>query len=1507
MKVAERTLYTPEMEHDSCGIGFVADLKGRKTYKIIKDALTMLENMEHRGACGCDPDSGDGAGILFQLPHDFFVKEARKLNFELPEFTKYGVGVVFFPADEEARGVCKKMLNDHAAKLGLKVLGYREVPVNRDGIGKTALAYEPKIEQIFVEPLSEELFEEGALERKLFVLRNYTSHQIEQKFRETSHEFYIASFSTKVIIYKGQLRTVQVMSYFLDLQNEELTSALALVHSRFSTNTFPKWKLAQPFRYMAHNGEINTIRGNVNKMKSKEAMMSSNLFSNEELDMLLPVCDAANSDSANLDSLVELLSLGGRSLPHVMMMLIPEAWQDNKAMSATKKAFYKYHASMMEPWDGPASVCFSDGKIVGATLDRNGLRPSRFCVTDDDIVILASEAGALPVDPAKIVSKGRLQPGKMIVVDLEKGKLFMDEEIKEQIAGSKPYGDWIIANRIKLRELPAPENAQVVLDKETLLARQQLYGYTSEDLKVILGPMAISRTEPVGSMGADTPLAVLSKRSQHLSYYFKQLFAQVTNPPIDPIRERMVMSLFTRIGNSLNILSETPEHCKQIHISQPVLSLKMFKKLKNQEVFGYRCQVLQAKFSAKGEAGDLEAGVEALCKSAEQAVKLGYNVLVISDRINDEAFAPIPTLLATASVQHHLIKKRLRTKTGIIVEAGDAWETHHFATLVGYGASAIYPYLAFESLVSLKEEGKLPESLDIEQAIENYIYAIGYGLLKIMSKMGISTLQSYQGSQIFEALGISKDVIDKCFTGTISRIEGISFDGIAKEVLCRHSVAHKYDKEKGKRLDLGGFYQWKRTGEYHLLNPDTIHLLQYSTRRNDYSLYKKYANLINDQTRNACTLRGLFEFKDRKSIPLDEVEPKEAILKRFATGAMSFGSISHEAHTTLAIAMNRIGAKSNSGEGGEDEIRYEKKENGDWERSAIKQVASGRFGVNSYYLANADELQIKVAQGAKPGEGGQLPGHKVDEWIGRVRNSTPGVGLISPPPHHDIYSIEDLAQLIFDLKNANREARINVKLVSEAGVGTIAAGVAKAKADVILIAGCDGGTGASPISSIRHAGVPWELGVAEAHQTLVKNNLRSRVTLQTDGMLRTGRDIAIAALLGAEEWGVSTAALIVEGCIMMRKCHLNTCPVGIATQNPELRALFSGEVDHVVNLFTFLAEDLREIMAELGFRTVNEMIGQADILKVREEKDHWKLHTLDLSPIIARQPAAADVGLYRQMDQDHEMGNILDWKLIEAAKATLESGDPVEASFNIVNTDRATGTMLSYEISSKYKKGGLPIGSMDFKFRGSAGQSFGAFAAPGLRLELEGEANDYFGKGLSGGELIVFPDRVSKFVASDNIIIGNVALYGATLGNAYINGLAGERFAVRNSGAIAVVEGVGDHGCEYMTGGTVVVLGETGKNFAAGMSGGMAYIFDEKQEFESNCNTASVDLDPLDSDDLLLLSQLIRDHVKNTGSKLAQNILDNWEKSISSFIKVMPKEYKAVLEKRKKSQQVVNV
>ncbi len=1493
----EQTLYTPEMEHDSCGIGFIANLRGIKSNKIIADALSMLENMEHRGACGCDPDSGDGAGILIQKPHLFFEAQCRLLNIKLPAENAYGAGIVFLPSNDEQYKQCKLLLQAHAYELGLDILGYREVPVNKEGIGKTALLAEPKMEQIFI--AATEAMTEDELERKLFVFRNYTSHQIQKLLHDSIHEFYIASLSCNVIIYKGQLRTVQVGTYFPDLHEPLFQSAIALIHSRFSTNTFPKWKLAQPFRYIAHNGEINTIRGNVNKMKTKEALMSSNLFSRKELDMLLPICDASNSDSANLDSLVELLVLGGRSLPHVMMMLIPEAWQDNTTMSATKKAFYQYHASLMEPWDGPASVCFTDGKMVGATLDRNGLRPSRYCITNDGFVVMASEAGALPIDPAKIVFKGRLQPGKMLIADLEAGRVLEDEEIKEQVASLKPYGEWIKEHRLKLKDLPHVGNYEQLLDEETLVQRQQLYGYTTEDLKVILAPMAESAKEPIGSMGDDTPIAVLSQRSQHLSFYFRQLFAQVTNPPIDSIRERMVMSLFTRIGISLNLLAETPEHCKQIHISQPVLTKERFEKLKQQQKHGYRCKVLHAVIDIDSATGSLEKGIDKLCLAAEKAIEEGFNILIISDKIRDRYQAPMPTLLATGAVHHHLIRQRIRTRAGIIVEAGDAWETHHFATLIGFGASAVHPYLALETILSLKKKGLIASHITNEQAADNYIYGIGYGLLKIMSKMGISTLQSYQGSQIFEALGISSAVISKCFAGTISRIEGMTFDGIAKEMLTRHQLSFESIAGKTKRLDVGGLYQWKRNGEVHLFNPDTIHLLQNSTRRNDYQLYKKYAAHINDQTQKSYTLRGLFEFKERDAIPLDEVEPKENILKRFATGAMSFGSISHEAHATLAIAMNRIGAKSNSGEGGEDESRFTRRPDGEWERSAIKQVASGRFGVSSYYLANADELQIKMAQGAKPGEGGQLPGHKVDEWIGRVRNSTPGVGLISPPPHHDIYSIEDMAQLIFDLKNANRYARINVKLVSEAGVGTVAAGVAKAKADVILISGCDGGTGASPISSIKHAGVPWELGVSEAHQTLVKNDLRSRVVLQTDGQIRTGRDIAIAALLGAEEWGVSTAALVVQGCIMMRKCHLNTCPVGIATQDPELRRMFTGDPQHVVNLFHFLAEDLRENMALLGFRTVDEMIGQSDILRVRENSTHWKLNSLNLSPIITKMAAPVNTGLYKQREQDHEMNHVLDWELIKAAGPALNEIKSVQASFPIKNTDRATGTMLSYEISSKFKGQGLPEASLHFNFRGSAGQSFGAFAAPGLRLELEGEANDYVGKGLSGGQLIIYPDRLSRFPAAENIIIGNVALYGAISGEAYIHGFAGERFAVRNSGAKAVVEGVGDHGCEYMTGGTVVILGDTGRNFAAGMSGGVAYVYDFHKNFKEKCNAASIDFDPIEADDVQLLQEMIQKHIKFTGSGLATSIISNWDKAVKHFIKVMPQEYKAVLQKKK--------
>ena len=1491
-------LYRPSFEHDSCGIGFIANINGVKTNQVLSDSLTMLENMEHRGGKGSSPKTGDGAGVLLQIPHDFFIEESSRLGFALPDSGKYGVGMVFFPRNKKVMSACRELLRKNIKELGFELLGYRPVPVDHSVPGPGAAEVEPTIEQVFVKA-KDDAWDGDAFERKLFVLRNYTSHLIARDIKGSNHEFYIPSFSARTIIYKGQLRTEQLRQYFYDLQDERLTTALALVHSRFSTNTFPNWKLAQPFRYIAHNGEINTIRGNVNKMKSKEALFKSTLFTDEELKMLLPITNPDGSDSANLDALVEMLVLSGRSLPHVLMMLVPEAWQDNKLMDPHRKAFYKYHASMMEPWDGPAALVFTDGNRIGATLDRNGLRPLRYCVTRTGRVIAASEAGALQVNPKEILEKGRITPGKMLMVDLIKGKVLGDDVVKRTVYEGKPYYHWIIENRLRLRLEPEQESFKETFDEKTLAQRQNAYGFTSEDIKTIITPMAASGYEAIGSMGDDTPHAVLSKESRHLSNYFKQHFAQVSNPPIDPIRERLVMSLFTRIGVSLNVLEETPQHTNQIHIQQPVLLNSDLEKLKHLPAHGFEYAVIKSVFKADGKPGRLEEGLKKICTEAEKAVRDGKKIVVISDKAISADYAPIPSMMAIGAVHHSLIEKRVRTLTGLLVEAGDVWEVHHFATIIGYGASAINPYMAFETIHSLNAEGALTKSMTDDEAFVNYQKAIGNGLLKVMSKMGISTLQAYQSSQIFEALGIGSDVIEKCFRGTTSRIEGLSFDDIAKEVLVRHQLAFK---NKKKELPVGGIYQWKRRGEKHLFSPEIIHLLQYATKSNNYDLYKKYSEKINDQVNDTLTFRGLFEFKKRNPIAIDEVEPVEEITKRFATGAMSFGSISHEAHTTLAIAMNRIGGKSNSGEGGEDEIRFEKKENGDWERSATKQVASGRFGVTSYYLTNADELQIKMAQGAKPGEGGQLPGHKVDDWIGRVRHSTPGVGLISPPPHHDIYSIEDLAQLIYDLKNANRQARINVKLVSQAGVGTVAAGVAKAKADAILISGGDGGTGASPISSVRHAGLPWELGLAEAHQTLVKNNLRSRVTLQTDGQIRTGKDIAIATMLGAEEWGVATAALVVEGCIMMRKCHLNTCPVGIATQDSELRKLFTGNPDHVVNFFIFLAQELREVMASLGFRTINEMVGRSDVLRVRQDVDHWKIKKLDLSPILHRETAQDGVGLYKQIEQDFELEKVLDWKLLEFARPALDDGEQVERKFNICNTDRSTGALLSNEISKKYKGKGLPEDAIQYSFKGSAGQSFGAFVAPGVTFTLEGEANDYFGKGLSGGKLIVYPDKESSFKAEDNIIIGNVAFYGATSGEAYIRGQAGERFCVRNSGVKAVVEGVGDHACEYMTGGRVVVLGKTGRNFAAGMSGGIAYVFDPEHNLEKLTNHDMVELEGMEDEDRMEVKTLIEKHFQYTKSDPAEWILENWNEAGKLFVKVMPRDYKAVLLKHKSVQ-----
>ncbi|NCI45946.1 glutamate synthase large subunit [Sediminibacterium soli] len=1491
-------LYDPSYERDACGIGFVANIKGNKSHDYISDALTVLENMEHRGACGCESNTGDGAGIMLQIPHEFFFDECLKLGVHLPSFGKYGVGFLFFPKEIRLREECRAIFNRSAEKLGLEILTYRKVPVNKEDIGQTALSVEPCMEQVFV-TCPDAITNPDDFERKLFVLRNYASHTIRNTVRQDEIGFYISSLSYKTIIYKGQLTSMQVRNYFPDLSDKRMVSAFGLVHSRFATNTFPSWKLAQPFRYIAHNGEINTLQGNLNWLRTSEKGFTSPYFTKEEMDMLLPIVTGGQSDSACLDNMIELLTLTGRSLPHVMMMLIPEAWDGNEQMDPVKKAFYEFHACMMEPWDGPASISFTDGRMIGATLDRNGLRPSRYTVTHDDRVIMASETGVLPIDPSLVKEKGRLQPGKMFVVDMEQGRIISDEELKQSICSQKPYAEWLNKYKIRLEELPEPRVMFTHLEHEQVFKYQKAFGYSTEDLDTIIAPMAIDGKEPIGSMGTDVPLAVLSDQPQHLSSYFKQLFAQVTNPPIDPIRERMVMSLATFAGSNGNLLVEDPLACHSVALKHPVLNNHELEQIRSIDTGIFQAKTLQTYFRADGKPGSLKAGLDRLCRYATDAVEDGFEVVILTDRAIDSDHAPIPSLLATAAVHHHLIRKGYRGQVGIIVEAGDVWEVHHFACLLAFGATAINPYLALSSIRDMRLDGKMQTDLDPEYLKKNYIKAVNEGLLKVFSKMGISTLQSYQGAQIFEIIGLNRSVVDQYFTGATSRIQGMGLDEIAKETLSKHFFAFSRKELPVDRLPVGGVYQWKRKGEFHLFNPQTIHLLQHATKSNDYTSFKKYSRLVNDQAEKACTLRSQFRFKhNRPSLSIDEVEPAENIYRRFATGAMSFGSISWEAHTTLAVAMNRLGGKSNTGEGGEDEIRYQPLANGDSMRSAIKQVASARFGVTSYYLTEADELQIKMAQGAKPGEGGQLPGHKVDDWIGKTRHATPGVGLISPPPHHDIYSIEDLAQLIFDLKNANRAARINVKLVSKAGVGTIAAGVAKAKADVVLVSGHDGGTGASPISSIKHAGLPWELGLSESHQTLVRNKLRSRVVLQADGQMKTGRDIAIATLLGAEEWGVATAALIVEGCIMMRKCHLNTCPVGVATQDPELRKRFTGDPDHVVNFFRFITEELREIMAELGFRTINEMIGQVENLEMRDDIHHWKYGQLDLSAILYKEPASAETGLYKQEEQDHGISDVLDWKLLKAAQAAINNGQRVAASFPIKNTDRTVGTILSNEITKKYKAEGLPEDTIHFTFNGTAGQSFGAFNTKGVTLELEGDANDYFGKGLSGAKLIVYPSKQASFVPEENILIGNVAFYGATSGEAFIRGKAGERFAVRNSGARVVVEGVGDHGCEYMTGGLAVILGGTGRNFAAGMSGGIAYVYDVRSRFEQNCNTEMVDLDPLDQEDARTLNDMITKHYAYTGSTVAKFLLDDFENQLKHFIKVFPRDYKKVMSER---------
>ena len=1487
-------LYDPRYEHDACGIGFVADVAGRKSHDIVLKGVQILINLTHRGACGCDPQTGDGAGILIQIPHAFFQRECSRIGFELPAPGEYGVGMAFLPVDPHERILCEGILERIAGEEGLTVLGWRDTPLNGNAIGRLARATQPYIEQIFIKRGPE--MDQDALERKLYVVRKRAENAVAASDYKEKGFFYLPSLSSRTIIYKGLLLAPQITDFYKELLDAEVTSALCLVHQRFSTNTFPSWQLAHPYRYICHNGEINTLRGNINWMYARQSVLASPLFG-EDIKKLLPIIAPGGSDSAMLDNAVELLTLAGRSLPHVMAMLIPEAWEHDTTMPEDVKAFYEYHASLMEPWDGPADVAFTDGRIIGAKLDRNGLRPGRYLVTNSGLVIMASEAGVLPVKPEEVRMKGRLAPGRMLLVDTEQKRLISDEEVKKQLAARRPYAKWIRENQITLDHLPAPTNVQPT-DHKTILMRQRAFGYTDEDLKTILQPSAIKGEEPVGSMGIDTPLACLSDKPQLLFNYFKQTFAQVTNPAIDPIREDLVMSLNTYIGCEGNILDETPKNSHTLKLRHPIISNWRLEKLRSVKWGDFLATTLSTLFRARNGDHELEKAVEDLCARASQAVKERYTLLILSDRGVDRDFAPIPSLLALSAVHNHLIREKTRNQVALIVESGEPREVMHFALLLGYGASAVNPYLAIETLEDLYKSGHFGTEYPWDKIFKSYMKATDKGLLKTFSKMGISTLQSYQGAQIFEAIGLNRALVERYFTGTASRIEGVSMDVLAREALMKHEFAMQAPSESETELRVGGEYQYRLRGERHLINPLTVSKLQHAVRQSKPETFREFADIVNQQNREFQMLRGMFDFKPAgEPVPIEDVEPAAEIVKRFATGAMSFGSISKEAHETLAIAMNRIGGKSNTGEGGEDEVRFVPDANGDLRRSAIKQVASARFGVTTNYLVNADDLQIKIAQGAKPGEGGQLPGHKVDQVIARVRHSIPGVGLISPPPHHDIYSIEDIAQLIHDLKNVNPKARVSVKLVAEAGVGTVAAGVAKAHADVILISGYDGGTGASPISSIRHAGVPWELGLSETQQILVLNDLRSRVRLQVDGKLMTGRDVAVAALLGAEEFGFSTAPLISMGCIMMRKCHLNTCPVGVATQDPELRKKFTGQPEHVINFLFFVAEDLRQIMAELGFRTLNEMVGRVDCLAQREDVTHWKAKGIDLSAVLYDPPVPSHVGRRQMIAQDHGLEKALDYKLIEMAQEAIENRTPVSFSLPIRNVHRTVGTMLSGEIARRYGSDGLPDDTIQVHFTGCAGQSFGAFLAKGVTLTLEGDGNDYVGKGLSGGRLVIYHPRKSEFVPEENILVGNVCLYGATSGEAFFAGMGGERFAVRNSGATAVVEGVGDHGCEYMTNGLVVVLGRTGRNFAAGMTGGIAYVLDNYNDFSSvKCNHTEVDLEPVSNQkDIEKLHELIARHAELTGSPQAKWILENWDATLPKFIKVFPHEYKRVL------------
>ena len=1487
-------LYDPQREHDACGIGFVADIKGRPSHRIIEQGVEVLVNLTHRGACGCDPDTGDGAGLLLQVPHDFFIKQAAKLGFALPPQGQYGVGMVFVSPHPGRGREALRMVEETAEAEGLRVIAWRRVPTNSRAIGWQARETEPHVYQVFVEQSGEPRLSGDAWERKLFIFRKRTEQEAKTRQLE---RYYPATLSSRTICYKGLLLAPQIFDYYPDLGDSDFRSGVALIHQRFSTNTFPTWERAHPFRYLAHNGEINTLRGNANWMRAREATLQSKLFG-ADVEKIKPIIDETGSDSTQIDNALEVLIQSGRSIAHSFMMLIPEAWSSHAHMEGYKKEFYEFHATMMEPWDGPASIVFTDGRFVGGSLDRNGLRPSRYTVTYDDLVVMASETGVMPrIPPASVRAKGRLQPGRMFLVDMRQGRIIRDEEIKERIATRKPYGDWLRKHLIDLGDLPAAASVRTT-DFETLLQRQRSFGYTLEHQRIVLAPMARSGEEPVGSMGVDIPLACLSERPQLLFSYFKQLFAQVTNPAIDSIREELVMSTVTYVGPQGNMFDEKPEYAHVVKVPLPVLDNAKLEKLRGlgpSVRFGSR--TIRTTFPAADGPPGLGPALDRICAEAEEAADIGASVLILSDRCVDERNAPIPSLLACAAVHHHLIRRAKRSKVGIVVESGEPREVMHFCLLIGYGANAVNAYLAYETIEAMHAHRQLEDpSLSVAKAHYNFEKAIRKGVLKVMSKMGISTVQSYHGAQIFEAIGLARDVVDKYFTGTTSQIEGVNLETLASEALENHRYAYQPLAEDSIELQVGGEYQFRLRGEKHLINPETVAGLQQAVRANHWPTFEKYSSTVNDLNRQLCTLRGLFDLKEAdEPVPLDEVEPAAAIVTRFCTGAMSFGSISAEAHETLARAMNRIGGRSNTGEGGEDPARY-----GDDRRSKIKQVASGRFGVTSLYLANADELQIKIAQGAKPGEGGQLPGHKVDDTIAWLRHSTPGVGLISPPPHHDIYSIEDLKQLIFDLKNSNPEANVSVKLVSEVGVGTVAAGVSKGKADLVLISGHDGGTGASPVSSIRHAGTPWELGLSETQQVLVMNDLRGRIRVQVDGKLQTGRDVVIGALLGADEFGFSTMPLIAMGCIMMRKCHLNTCPVGIATQNPELRKKFEGTPEHVINFFFFIAQQVREFMARLGFRRFNDMIGKVDRLDVREAVNHFKSKGLDFAKVFFDPPVDRAVARYHSEAQDHGLEAQIDNRLIELCRPALEDRTPVEFAYDLRNTDRTVGTMLSHELTKRHGADGLADSCIKIHFKGSAGQSFGAWACKGMTLLVRGDANDYFGKGLSGGRLVISPPAGSSFVFEENIIIGNVSFYGATGGHAFINGMAGERFCIRNSGAQVVVEGVGDHGCEYMTNGCAVILGECGRNFAAGMSGGIAYVLDERGDFEERClQNANVDLDPFDAPaDIELVRGLIEQHVACTRSPKGQWVLEHWPSMVPQFKKIYPRELKRALRER---------